>query len=105
MRKRPTYPPNDKLVEFFHRHVVPVYFDMKRGADHRRFIITTFVMSIYEQWFLVTAGHCIENIEKLTEAGYKITRCWLIDSMGTGAAHRHPIPFENKGVRPLYNKT
>lgn len=94
MGKHSETPADGRLVEYFHRHVIPIYFDLKKDNNHHCFIITSFVMSVYNQWFLVTAGHCIEDIEKLLNAGYQISKCRLIDSMGTGALHRDPIPFD-----------
>ncbi|MGD2119527.1 MAG: hypothetical protein PVG66_14290 [Chromatiales bacterium] len=81
------------IVEFFHRHVVPIYFDFEKNGEHTCFLITSFVLSVYDQWFLVTAGHCIEDIEKLKTHGYTLRKCRLIDSMGAGAEHWFPIPF------------
>jgi hypothetical protein len=84
----------DELVGFFHRHVVPVLFTFQKGADIQNIVITTFVLSVSERWFLITAGHVIRNIEELTDAhGYEITRCQLIDSLGLGAKHFVPIPY------------
>lgn len=106
MRKTQTHLSNNKMIEFFHRHVVPIYFNMQCGADKRCFIVTSFVMSVYDQWFLVTAGHCIEDIEKLNAAGYEIVRCRLIDSIGSGASHRLPIPFdyaESRATKMCYD--
>lgn len=57
-------------------------------------MVTSFVMSVYDQWFLMTAGHCIADIEENMRNGYEIERCRLIDCMGTGAQHREPIPFD-----------
>lgn len=85
---------NDEIVEFFHRHVVPIYFHFQKGTEHKCFLTTTFVMSVYDQWFLVTAGHCIEHIENLEAQGYELKKCRLVDSMGTGATHFEPIPFD-----------
>ena len=91
---RPPYPPNDELVSFFHKHVVPIYFHLEKDGEIRCCIVSAFVMSIYNQWFLMTAGHCIEDIEKHKNAGFKLIRCRLIDCLGLGATHRLPIPLD-----------
>ena len=50
---------------------------------------------------LATAGHCIKKIEELTERyGYEISYCSLIDALGLGAKHFHPIPFVYKDANP-----
>jgi hypothetical protein len=94
-------PTNDKLVSFFHRHVVPVFFTLQKGEDIQNFVVSTFVLSVADQWFLITAGHCIRDIETLMDHdGYKITRCHLIDSLGLGATHSEPIPFVYEDAYP-----
>lgn len=85
---------NDEMVRFFHRHVIPIHLLFRKGSEEKACLITTFVMSIYDQWFLVTAGHCIEDIEENLINGYEIARCRLIDFMGSGARHAEPIPFD-----------
>jgi len=99
---------NDALVQFFHRHVVPIYFSFKKGSERSACVVTSFVMSIYDQWFLVTAGHCIEEIEENLSKGYEIERCRLIDFMGFDAPHTEPIPFdysESAATKLCYDPT
>jgi hypothetical protein len=94
-------PTDDELVGFFQRHVVPVFFTFQKGQDTQSVVVTAFVLSVSDQWFLVTAGHCIRDIETLTDHyGYEITRCQLIDSLGLGATHPEPIPFVYENSHP-----
>lgn len=87
-------PTDDELVSFFQRHVVPVFFTLQNEQDTQNIVLTAFVLSVSDQWFLITAGHCIREIEILSDHyGYAITRCQLIDSLGLGATHPEPIPF------------
>ena len=82
------------LIAYFMRHLVPVFFTFTKGSTSHSAIITSFVMSIANQWFLVSAGHCLKQIEENTTIyGYKITNCLLVDSLGLGAKHIEPIPF------------
>jgi len=60
-------------------------------------LYSTFVISIYDQWLLVTAGHCIEEIDATIRKGYKIERSRLVDTMGLGAKSSEPIPFDLEG--------
>lgn len=92
---------NDELVGFFHRHVVPVFFSFQKDNDIQNFVVTTFVLSVSDYWFLITAGHCIRDIEKLADHGYRIVRCQLIDSLGLGAKHPEPIPFAYQESHPI----
>lgn len=94
MRKTPEHPPNDAYVSFFSRHVVPIYISLQGHRESKQYLISSFVMSVYDEWFLITAGHCIEDVENALNHGYIIERCRLIDCMGAGAKHIHPIPYD-----------
>jgi len=85
---------NNNLVGFFHRHLVPIFISLESDHDSRNTVITAFLMSVKENWYLITSGHTINDIEILrNDHGYKITKCLLIDSLGIGAIDNHPIPF------------
>ena len=93
----------DELVGFFQRHIVPIFFTLQREQDTQNFTVTTFVLSVADHWFLITAGHCVSAIETLIkDHGYEVTRCLLIDSMGLGAMHPEPIPFAYKEAYPIF---
>ncbi|MCQ3972403.1 MAG: hypothetical protein DPW09_03030 [Anaerolineae bacterium] len=92
---------HDELIGFFHRHLVPIFFTFEKEKDIQNFVVTAFVLSVLDQWFLITAGHCIREIEKLTDSyGYKIVGCQLIDFLGLGATNQRPIPFVYEGSHP-----
>lgn len=94
---------DDEIVKYFNRHVVPVFFTLQKEQDTQNFVLTAFVLSISDQWFLITAGHCIRCIENLVkDHGYEIARCLLIDSLGSGAVHRELIPFGYQESQPTY---
>jgi len=93
--------PNSDLVGYFQKHLVPIYFELT-GIYKKKFIITSFVLSIRDQWLLVTAGHCIGDVNNLlNNHAYKISRCCLIDSGGLDAKHTEPIPFDYNGSSPV----
>lgn len=95
-------PTHDEIVGFFHRHLVPIYFSCQKDRESQSFVVTAFVLSVGSKWFLITAGHCIHDIKRLThEFGYQITQCHLLDSMGLGARHRDPIPFDYESASPV----
>lgn len=99
--KKKLPPGDDTLVSFFLQHVVPIYFSFKKGDRRSCCLVTSFVMSVHNQWFLMTAGHCIKDIEQNLRAGYAIERCRLIDSVGIGARHSSPIPFDYLAANPI----
>jgi hypothetical protein len=94
MKKKPYWPPNDALVGYFSRHLVPVYFTFEKGEITHSSYMSAFLISIDDKWFLITAGHCMEDIEKNIKSGYEIKTCRLIDSGGLAARHINPIPFD-----------
>jgi hypothetical protein len=92
---------DEELVRFFHRHVPALSFTFEKGQDVQTLVVTTFILSISGHWFLITAGHCIREIEAMTHKyGYQLKRCQLIDSLGLGAKHLEPIPFAYKNSFP-----
>ncbi len=93
-------PPQGKPVGFFNRHLVPmlVEFELEERLITESF--TCFVISIGDQWFLLTAGHCIEYIEKAKNHGASVS-CSLIDFAGDGAKDNHPIPFDLDNSDPF----
>ncbi|MBI5936441.1 MAG: hypothetical protein HY850_01175 [Betaproteobacteria bacterium] len=98
----------DPITQFFHRHVVPIHFEFRKGHVSRTRVVTAFVMAINEQWCLVTAGRCIERIENEYDQGYEIERCCLLDCNGVNTPHGTTIPFdyvESAATRLCYDPT
>jgi hypothetical protein len=92
---------NDAFVGSFLRHVIPIFFSFQRGKETKNFFITSFVLSIYDEWVLVTAGHCITDVKQLLDAGYELVGCNLVDSMGVGAKHKEVVPFDYVGANAI----
>lgn len=93
---------DDPIVRFFHKHLVPILFTVQEETVSRQFIVTAFVLSAADQWFLITAGHCLRDIEKLLSQGSEIESCALIDTMGDGAINEYTIPFAYENASPEY---
>ena len=91
---------DDEIVRYFHRHVVPMIFAFRVEGKIQRYLVTTFVMSVSGQWYLITAGHCIRQIDE-DIAKYGLHSCYLIDSLGSGATHYNPIPFPYGSSSPV----
>lgn len=83
----------DSLVGFFQRHVVPILFCFTKDGRTHYSVITSLLLSVRDELFLVTAGHCIDDIQRNLDGGAVLKRVLLIDSMGNGAVHEHPVPF------------
>jgi len=89
------------LISFFHRHLVPIIISLKKDQEIQETVLTAFLMSVMDKWYLITAGHSISKIEKLTnQHGYEISKCLLVDYLGTGTKHHQPIPFVYEQANP-----
>jgi hypothetical protein len=91
---------NDALLRHFVQHVVPIYFDLRKGDARHHVIFTAFLFSVEGNRLLMTAGHCITKMKEWREHGYQIVACSLIDSLGVNARFRHPVPFDYDGAEP-----
>ena len=83
------------------RHVVGIYCEFRENEVRRQVVYTGFIFSVEEQWMLITAGHCITDIEQIRAKGGELRRCMLIDSLGEGAEHLHPVPFAYDAAYPI----
>ena len=94
--------PDDPIARFFNKHLVPMLFTVQDNTGSRQFIVSAFALSIMDQWFLITAGHCLRQIEELQSKGTEITSCALVDTIGTDAIHKDTIPFAYENASPQY---
>lgn len=92
---------DDETLGFFNRHLVPLYFDMRRGDEERyETVWTAFVLSVRGRWLLMTAGHCITEMEEHRAAGWHIERARLMDGLNAGAGYLQGVPFDYDSFRP-----
>lgn len=63
--------------------------------------ISAFVMSIRGRWFIITAGHVLQDIRRRITTGRKITSCRIFDSWHPKALFRDSVPFDFQGA-PKY---
>lgn len=102
MNKKPNWPSNDDLVGYFSKHLIPVYFTFAKDETKYSRYFTSFLISIDDRWFIITAGHCMEDVDRNIKEGYEIDRCRLIDSGGLEAKHNNPIPFDYSGASKMH---
>jgi len=84
----------DQVAGYFNQHCAPLYINYTRGDESHHYVYSAFILSIDDEWFLITAGHCIRDIENNKKKGYLINRARLIDSGGINPAHKETIPFD-----------
>src|SRR3954462_10680927 len=74
------------LRHSFHRHSICIYVEIWLDKEKRdrskvaRLPLSGVLMEIDAQWLVVTAGHCIHNVQKLLDKGYELKRSYFIDS-------------------------
>jgi hypothetical protein len=92
----------DQILAFFNRHVITLIVEIKKADIIAPIAITSFVLSVRDEWVLVTAGHCLQWIDEYKKEGYTLGRCFLKDSMGSGATHFEPVIFVYDYANPQY---
>lgn len=94
-------PEGAQLTVRLMRHVVAIYFDFEVNKERVQFAHTAFVFSVEDRWLLMTAGHCVTEIEKARAQGGVLKRCLLFDCMGEDAVWAHPVPFPYDAAYPM----
>jgi hypothetical protein len=90
-----------EVVRHLGRHVVAiagtyrwVNEDGTVESKDRFFAIAVCLAAVGGKWFMITAGHCIDEYLKLAGSPRAlITGRVLVDYFGTGALHSDPIPY------------
>ena len=89
-----------RVVGYFNKHLVVLVARSEHWAGP--YVATMFVMSVADQWFLVTAGHVMEDLQseiaKLPDGTVQFV---LVDSGGLDAKDVNPVPFVLDGTRTL----
>ena len=91
----------DEIISFFYRHIVPIVFVFQKDEEKYEAQISSFVISIKGKWFLVTAGHCLLQIDENIKNGYKFIKCGLVDSLGTNPKDHFYVHFTYQESKKL----
>ncbi|MGO9465427.1 MAG: hypothetical protein ACLQVF_14890 [Isosphaeraceae bacterium] len=85
----------DDVIKYLGKHLVALACRQSVGNPTvaHTFFIVGFVVSVADEWFMVTAGHCLADLEKAFRAG-GVQAIKLIDYMGTGAIDFTPHFFD-----------
>lgn len=82
------------IVSFLSKHIIMMRFIFKKGDEQEQsFQITSFVFSVSDRWYLITAGHCIDQVDLYRKNGYELLGCRLWDGLGHDSLHAYEIPF------------
>lgn len=91
-----------RIVRDLGRHVVAIAGTYrlideqgKTENEDRFFAIAVCIFAVADKWFLITAGHCVDEYRELAKSQRAvITGRVLVDYFGTGAQHHYPIPYD-----------
>ncbi|HTQ39188.1 MAG TPA: hypothetical protein VMJ32_09165, partial [Pirellulales bacterium] len=94
-------PSADRLLDTLCQHLISLSWidsgkessDPGSSDDLKAFSVSAFVISVRNIWFLVTAGHIINDIESRRQNGRKIISARLIDGIGSSKSFPS-IPFD-----------
>ncbi|MHB8864958.1 MAG: hypothetical protein ACYC6N_21335 [Pirellulaceae bacterium] len=100
-RKEMTLEEAKEVLRRLGRHVVAIAGTYRSvdedgtiGNKDRFFAIAVCLFAVGDKWFMITAGHCIDEYLKLAKSPRAvITGRVLVDYFGTGAPHRDPILY------------
>ena len=93
----------DGIMGFFGRHFVSIAW-VDRTPGSRAVAnngvgtvvnISAFVISVRGEWFLVTAGHIIEDLKAAKSRGQVLTGFQLRDFWASNTVNRMPIPIDS----------
>jgi len=85
-----------KAVGVFGQHVVGLLLQDERRENLN--LVTTFVVSVSDIWFLVTAGHVLADVQRDRSGEIKGR---LIDSTGLEPKYGMAIPFDFDSASPI----
>ena len=81
-----------ELEKYLASYLVGLDVVYQKGNEKKKYTYSSFPMSVGTDWILVTAGHCLEEVEKLRNQ-YSILSTRLVDFTGTGNELSYALPF------------
>lgn len=81
-------------VALFARHTVPLMVRCELKGEVYVNTITTFVHSVHDRWFLVTAAHALDQIREALASGGLVEAMLVADYLRGESGLEHTIPFD-----------
>jgi Trypsin-like peptidase domain len=79
-----------------------IYYSVPGKAERALSMASGFVISAKDRWYLVTAGHLLDGIEKAKAAGWTISQSGLVDCYAKDAQHVPAIPFNFEDAKSIH---
>jgi hypothetical protein len=93
------------VIDFFYNHIVLIEFGLRKKGKLKRFWVTAFVLSIKQNWFLVTAGHCLKEVDTAIRDEYELEYTTLHDYFGRDASYDVSVPLDYREAQKLIDFT
>ena len=82
-------------VSFFHEHMVPICCVFSIADKQKPYVVTAFILSAEDEWFLITAGHVAKDLlSYLENPDFHLKGATLFDYGGYRARYLQPVPFD-----------
>jgi len=96
-------PSDEQIVKYFGRHFVQLYCTEspiigKSKQPPGAFAASGFVISVHGEWFWISAGHVIHEINERMETR-RMTTCRFVDTWGENRVSRVTIPVEYSEIQ------
>jgi hypothetical protein len=88
------------LMSLFQRHFVALRVRVTKGNEVMWETYSAFVMEVAGDWYLVTAGHCIDKVEKMRGLGYSVS-AEIFDGLARSSKFNTRIPFDYESSMPI----
>lgn len=88
------------LFNQLRRHFVSLRVEFQKRQARTSELYSAFLLSVTDEWILITAGHCIERVSKIQNAGYSLVTSELIDGLASDSKYRHPVPLNYVDADP-----
>src|SRR6266496_4083031 len=93
---------SDRTIAFFARHFVRLGWTDTTPGERSAMNeglgqignASCFIISVRDQWFLITAGHVIKDVETAISNGQALGSWYLDDTSSLGAVSNISIPFD-----------
>ena len=91
------------ILNHLKRHFVGILCEYEDAEGPKSKVFSSFVLSVNDCWFLITAGHCVVNMKTaLKHDGWKYFRVSLLDA-GSSPVSFVPQPFPRDQINNAFD--